>query len=68
MCIIHPWLLDSSLVHSDTVLTENGCSRGATEGKVVFCHSGGGGPGEREGVRGNKVCVHTESNKWSDVF
>lgn len=47
------------LIHSDAVWTESSCSRGATQGKLVFCHSGG-----RDGGGGDtgKVCAHTESN------
>lgn len=47
------------LVHSDAVWTESSCSRGATQGKLVFCHSGGRGGG---GGDTGKVCAHTESN------
>ena len=79
MCVVRPWL-ETFLVHSDAVLTERGCSRGATQGKVVFCHSGGGGgvgrsrsrkrSRKRSGSRLylNRVCVHTESNKWPEVL
>lgn len=47
------------LIHSDAVWTESSCSRGATQGKLVFCHSGGRGGG---GGDTGKVCAHTESN------
>lgn len=53
------------LIHSDAVWTESSCSRGATQGKLVFCHSGGRGGG---GGDTGKDCAHTESNTPLKIY